>query len=229
MPNNRRLSFDRSSAVRVFGALAVLATALACGAKQQKPAGEAEPSGESSGITAPPPQYEFNVTKEEEPVDAGPQKAEPPPPEPEPQKRTQPKFSSETEIETIVGESGAMMSLGTGAKLHVPDGALRDGITLRFAVGKAPAKGAPPKSGEVYVLSPATTSKGAPFELTLPLPPDVAAVELVVAVPGDPKAKPPTKPSFKTVAAKSADPKSKVAIFELAELPGGDVYLTPKK
>jgi hypothetical protein len=229
-------SFERVMRCR-FGVSASVAAALAVAAAVSCHGADKGPATQSGSETAsnnqaPPPEFDIKMPETTEPSDAGAAQPAASASAAEPERaprRPQPKFSQESVIETIVGEPGAVMALASGAVLHIPDGALRDGKTLRFALVKTPAKGGPAKLGEAYELSPLLASSGPAFELTLPLPGGASNVELAVFVPADPKAKPPTKPSYKTLAPKTVDSAKKQVFFELAELPGGDVYLTAKK
>jgi hypothetical protein len=222
-----KLQLIRSIRSPLVGTIAVLfaASGVMCsgGAKQQKT------EGEQSAISSPPPLVEMSKMPATEEVPADAAAAEPPAEPEKPHRRPQPMFSHETEIATIVGESGAVMKLAGVAVLRIPEEALRgDGKNLRFAVTKLPAaKGAPPLVGQAFVLEPKLKSSGPPFELTLNVPPDTASPELVVVVPPDPKAKGPKKTEYQTVQPKSVDKKQ--ALFELAELPGATVYLTSKQ
>lgn len=153
------------------------------------------------------------------------------PPEPEKQvRRVQPMFSNASEVATIIGEHGAVIKLDNAAALRIPEGALTDGKKLRFALGTlALDKDAPPKIGQSFALEPNLKSAGPPFELTVLLPAGATSVELVVVVPPDPKNKAAKKPEYRRMSPKSVDAKKREAMFELGELPGSEVYLTPGK
>jgi hypothetical protein len=153
-------------------------------------------------------------TKKEEPKQSEPEKAV---------RRPQPTFSNEQEIATTIGESGAVMKVGT-AVLRIPEGALRDGKNVRFALSTAsPSKGAPPRIGQSFTLEPKLKSAGPAFEITLSLPDGANAVDLVVAT-----AQSSPKIPYRKISPKQVDAKKRQALFELEELPGADVYLTAR-
>ena len=221
---SRSMRSTLSSAIAVL----VASSLFACSSRSKQQQAQ---QGEPSEITSPPPLVEMQKMPTTETVPADAAAAEPAPEPEKAQRRPQPTFNNETEIATIVGESGAVMKLAGVAVLRIPDGALRgEGKNLRFAVTKLPAaKGAPPLLGQAFVLEPKLKSSGPPFELTLNVPPEASNVELVVVVPPDPKAKGPKKTEHQTVAPKSIDAAKKQALFELAELPGATIYLTAKQ
>jgi hypothetical protein len=142
-------------------------------------------------------------------------------------RRPQPTFNNEQEIATTIGEGGAVMKLGAAVTLRIPEGALRDGMNIRFALSTSnPSKSAPPRLGQSFTLEPKIRSAGPPFELSFALPEGASAVDLVVRVAPDPKQKAPQKSDHRLIAPKRVDATKKLALFELEELPGADVYLT---
>jgi len=209
-------------------ALALALDTVSCGGSKS-PAEQA--GSEESAIESPPPSFEVTMPQEvEEPADGGAaeSKAEPAPSEPEKAiRRPQPTFSTDQEIATTLGESGAIIKLGAIATLRIPEGALRDGKNIRVALSSSsPSKAAPPALGPSLTLEPKLRSAGPPFEVTFSLPEGVNAVELVVPMAPDSTKKGSSKAEYRRVAPKKIDVKKKQALFELDELPGGDVYLT---
>jgi hypothetical protein len=221
--------FDFRTLVLLFGAAIALDT-VACARnpqQQETQPGQANPGGYK------PLRQEYEVSMPEtveSDANAPSNEATESPPEPEkPVRRVQPMFNNASQIATIIGEYGAVMKLDNAAALRVPEGALTDGKKLRFALGTlALDKDAPPKVGQSFALEPNLKSAGLPFELVVLLPAGTTSAELIVVVPPDPKNKGAKKPEYRRIPPKSVDAKKREALFELAELPGSEVYLTPK-
>ena len=198
---------------------------VSCGGRH---AGAEEPV--AAAIVAPPPEYEMR--KMPESASAAPMASDSsapvlPPPPPKKSKVMQPVFSNDKGVSTIVGTVGAVFKVA-GATLHIPEDALRDGKDIRFAPSRTvPTKGEPARLGTAFDIGPALASAGPPFELVLPLPPDAGDVVLVTVVRSKTKDGKP-KADVSTLVPKGADPSKHEALFELAELPDGDVFLAVK-
>jgi hypothetical protein len=180
---------------------------------------------------ASPPEYEMSKMPEARSAaprasDAGATPAPPPPPAKKP-KGMQPLFTSDKGVSTIVGTQGAVFRVA-GATLRIPENALRDGKDIRFAPSRTPsAKGEPARLGAAFDIGPALPSVGPPFELVFPLPADASDIVLVTVLRSktkDGKA----KTEVSTHAPKSVDPSQHEVLFELAQLPEGDVYIAKK-
>jgi hypothetical protein len=156
--------------------------------------------------------------------DAGEAKKEP---EAKSPRRPQPKFQGDDVIEATVGTYGAVLELGKHGSLRIPEGALEDGMVIRFAVAGPSTKGGPLRVGLVYELAPAVQSGGEPFVLELALPPGQKAPNLMVSkveTHGENE-----KLVWHVVVPKSIDAAKKMATIELPALPGGWVHFTVKK
>jgi hypothetical protein len=200
----------------------------ACGGSHAKDEKTATPA-----IISPAPEYEMSKMPEPSTAaskasDAGTASAPSPPPAKKPKRSgMQPVFANDNGVSTIVGTQGAVFKVA-GATLRVLEDALRDGKDIRFAPSRTPpAKGEPARLGGAFDIGPVLASAGPPFELLLPVPADAGEIVLVTIVRSttkDGKA----NTAITTVAPKSVDDGKHEALFELAALPDGSVYLAKK-
>jgi hypothetical protein len=226
LTGNHSTIFCRFVGVRA-SAMAVLLAFSPAGCGGSNPQPEQATSETQPSEKAPPPAFDVTMSEmpdeTEETPDPSSAATKEVPKTSEPEKtvrRPQPTFSNDQEIATTIGESGAVMKIGTAAMLRIPEGALRDGKNVRFSLSASgPSKTAPPPIGQSFALEPKLRSAGAAFEITFSIPEGANAVELVImAAPG--------KSEYRKLSPKRVDAKKKQALFELEELPGGDVYLT---
>ena len=104
-------------------------------------------------------------------IDAGAKpKAKPAKPVEEDSEDAEPelKMNRDSLIEMSIDYGGAVLTLGTNAKLIFPRNALGR-ATIHFAIANQSRKG-PGKIGKTYEFAPSVTSEGAPFIIELPLP-----------------------------------------------------------
>ena len=139
----------------------------------------------------------------------------------------QPSFDGEKTIETTVGTNGAVFHLGKYGTLQIPEGAVEDGVNIRFSVAESSVKGGPGRLGTVFELAPKLASVSDGFILELALPPGTKEANLAysqVETKGQNEVL-----AWHVMVPKVVDAERNVAFFEFKELPGGWIHFTSKK
>lgn len=72
-------------------------------------------------------------------------------------------------VTTTLGQHGGVLKVGDFATLRVPDGALREGVNVTFALDPK-AKGPASAVGQLYKIAPELKSAGGKFQVVLAVP-----------------------------------------------------------
>lgn len=135
-------------------------------------------------------------------------------------------YVESTGITTTLGHNGGILKLGD-ATLRIPDGALREGLNVTFALApkvKGPAKAI----GSVYKVAPDVHTAGPRFQIVLPVPAGKGAVGFAVELSKvDEKTRKPTT-AWETVTPTKifTDSEPNLALLEVDGLFEGHVTLT---
>lgn len=191
---------------------------------------EAEATEEDSETVA-------EEAKVEAPVETAPVEAEAPPAPPKIELvkttaagRPMVQYVDSQGVTTTLGQNGGILKL-SDATLRIPDGALRDGLNVTFALAPK-LKGPTEALGLVYKVSPDIRSVGPKFQIVLPVPEGVAQPSFALELPNpDKKAARRTKTVWKVVEPTKifTDSEPPVALLELDTLFEGHVTLTKER
>lgn len=128
-------------------------------------------------------------------------------------------------ITTTLGHNGGILKIGE-ATLRIPDGALREGLNVTFAV--APKVKGPQKAmGQVYKVGPKVHSAGRKFQIALPIPQGAGPLGFAVELQGRDEKTGKPKLEWQSVAPTKVflDTEPAIALLELEGLFDGHVTL----
>lgn len=128
-------------------------------------------------------------------------------------------------ITTTLGHNGGILKIGE-ATLRIPDGALRDGMNVTFAL--APKTKGPQKAlGPVYKVGPKVHSAGPKFQIALPIPQGAGPLGFAVEMEGRDEKTGKPKLEWQSVAATKVflDIEPPIALLEVEGLFDGHVTL----
>lgn len=128
-------------------------------------------------------------------------------------------------ITTTLGQNGGILKLGD-ATLRIPDGALREGLNVTFAIApkvKGPAKAL----GSVYKVGPDVHTSGPRFQIVLPVPAKAGPLSFAVEMQQPEEKARKAKVEWRTVAPTKifTDQEPNLALLELDGLFEGHVTL----
>lgn len=128
-------------------------------------------------------------------------------------------------ITTTLGHNGGILKIGE-ATLRIPDGALREGMNVTFALAPK-VKGPEKAKGAIYKLAPKVHSAGPRFQIVLPVPQGAGPLGFAVELSSVDEKTRKAKTEWQVVAPTKvfADSDPKLALLEVDALFEGHVTL----